>query len=357
MNPGFLEVLKASPDDRRDLFVGTARELGTPEQYVEKDFWVCWTLDALFNGLTGDRPRLLFKGGTSLSKAYSLISRFSEDIDVTVFRNDIGQGASVEEFEAISRKKREAKLDAIRDACRRYIQDTLRAELDSLIQRAMREAGIENSLAQLVIDEEDPDGQSLIFQYPVVTAKADSYIRPAVKIESGAKSAFVPHETVTINPYVAGQLPRISLAVTNVTTVVAARTFWDKIIIVHGLRRWFENRGVLRQQGQRVSRHYYDLHCMAQSDPLLTAIGDHVLANDCAHHARMFFGSRDLGLDTASPGTLALTPTDGMLEELRRDYARMAGMIIGDVPRFEHVIDSIRDLEERANKAAGSAFH
>jgi hypothetical protein len=96
---------------------------------------------------------------------------------------------------------------------------------------------------------------------------------------------------------------------------------------------------------------------MAQSDPLLTAIGDHVLANDCAHHARMFFGSRDLGLDTASPGTLALTPTDGMLEELRRDYARMAGMIIGDVPRFEHVIDSIRDLEERANKAAGSAFH
>jgi predicted nucleotidyltransferase component of viral defense system len=105
MNPGFLEVLKASPDDRRDLFLGTARHLGTPEQYVEKDFWVCWTLDALFNGLTADRPRLLFTGGTSLSKAYGLISRFSEDIDVTVFRNDIGQGASVEELEAISRKK------------------------------------------------------------------------------------------------------------------------------------------------------------------------------------------------------------------------------------------------------------
>jgi hypothetical protein len=79
--------------------------------------------------------------------------------------------------------------------------------------------------------------KSLIFQYPVVTAKADAYIRPAVKIESGAKSAFVPHEVVTINPYVGAPIPRVSLAVTNVTTVVAARTFWDKIIIVHGLRR------------------------------------------------------------------------------------------------------------------------
>src|ERR1035438_10294674 len=111
MNSGFLEVLKASPDDRRDLFLGTARQLGTPEQYVEKDFWVCWTLDALFNGPAGAGPRLLFKGGTSLSKAYGLISRFSEDIDVPVFRNDIGQGASVEELEVISRKKRRARLD------------------------------------------------------------------------------------------------------------------------------------------------------------------------------------------------------------------------------------------------------
>jgi predicted nucleotidyltransferase component of viral defense system len=90
MNPGFLEFLKAAPEDRRDVFLGAARRIGTPAQNVEKDFWVCWTLDALFNGLPEGHPRLLFKGGTSLSKAYSLISRFSEDIDVTVFRDDIG---------------------------------------------------------------------------------------------------------------------------------------------------------------------------------------------------------------------------------------------------------------------------
>jgi predicted nucleotidyltransferase component of viral defense system len=115
MNPGLSEFLKATPQDRRDVFLAAAARLGTPEQNVEKDFWVTWTLDILFNGLPTGHPRLLFKGGTSLSKAYGLISRFSEDIDITVFREDLGQAASVPELEALSRKKRQARLDAIKD--------------------------------------------------------------------------------------------------------------------------------------------------------------------------------------------------------------------------------------------------
>jgi hypothetical protein len=125
MNPGFSEFLKAKPQDRRDLFLGAAARLGTPEYNVEKDFWVTWMLDVLFNGLPAGHPRVLFKGGTSLSKAYGLISRFSEDIDITVFREDLGQAASVPELEAMSRKKRQARLDAIKDASREYIQNTL----------------------------------------------------------------------------------------------------------------------------------------------------------------------------------------------------------------------------------------
>src|SRR5437899_11834521 len=105
MIPGFATVLAASADDRRDLFIGAGNRLGTVQQNIEKDFWVCWTLDALFNGLQADGPRLLFKGGTLLSKGYGLIARFSEDIDITVFREDIGQAASVPELEGLSRKK------------------------------------------------------------------------------------------------------------------------------------------------------------------------------------------------------------------------------------------------------------
>lgn len=137
----YLQVITASEQDRTDLFLATAQRLGTPLGNVEKDFWVCWTLDVLYHRLPADGPRLLFKGGTSLSKAYGLIQRFSEDIDVTVYRNDLGEGASVEELEALSGKKRQAKLDAIRDACRAYVTGPLRAELETHVTNATAGVG------------------------------------------------------------------------------------------------------------------------------------------------------------------------------------------------------------------------
>jgi hypothetical protein len=350
LNAGFPKFLAARPEDRRDAFLGTARRLGTPEQNIEKDFWVTWTLDVLFNGLPEGHPRLLFKGGTSLSKAFGLISRFSEDIDITVFREDIGQAASIEELEALSRKKRQARLEAIKYACREYIQGTLLPQFENVVGNALTAAGIEVASPRLVVDPDDPDGQSLLFWYPSVTNRRDDYVRPAVKIESGAKSALDPHTIVTIQAYVSEEVPRLSLTAENVTTVVAERTFWDKIIILHGVRRWFENRGILRQQGQRVSRHYYDVHRMLKSELRMRAVADRELAADCAAHACMFFNSPDLGLDTARRGTFSLRPTAGMAEELRRDYHRMSGMVIGPVPEFEDVMASIFSLEEELNQ-------
>ena len=114
-------IIAATPRDRLDLFLATANRIGAPVGHVEKDFWVCWTLNALYRERPAGGPRLLFKGGTSLSKAYGLIQRFSEDIDITVFRDDLDEPASVEELEALSNKKRRTRLDAIRDACRAYI--------------------------------------------------------------------------------------------------------------------------------------------------------------------------------------------------------------------------------------------
>src|SRR5271163_4658277 len=113
MIPGFATVLAASANERRDLFIGAGNRLGTVQQNIEKDFWVCWTLDALFNGLPVGGPRLLFKGGTSLSKGHGLISRFSEDIDITVFREDLHQSVTVEQLEKLGTKARGRKLDAI----------------------------------------------------------------------------------------------------------------------------------------------------------------------------------------------------------------------------------------------------
>jgi hypothetical protein len=165
MTEGFQNVLAASESDRRDLFVAASNRLGTAEQNIEKDFWVCWTLDALFNELAAGGPRLFFKGGTSLSKGYGLIERFSEDIDITVFREDIGQAATVEELELLSGKKREARLDAVKSACQDYIRRPMLERLSVLLQQRLKTANLTPNRARVELDPDDPDGQSLLLWY------------------------------------------------------------------------------------------------------------------------------------------------------------------------------------------------
>ncbi|MET3794507.1 hypothetical protein ABID37_004747 [Aquamicrobium terrae] len=224
----YSQVIKTPARDRLDLFLATANRLGAPVGNIEKGFWVCWTLNALYHERPATAPRLLFKGGTSLSKAYGLIQRFSEDIDITVFREDLDEPASVEELEALSNKKRRAKLEAIRDTCRAYIPGPLREFLAEQLDDATDGAG------RIEIDDADPDGQTLLVWYPEVEPRDDAYVRPTVRIESGAKSALDPNRAVTILPYIAEEAPTLELAVPGVTTVEATRTFWDKVVIAHG---------------------------------------------------------------------------------------------------------------------------
>jgi hypothetical protein len=221
MNAAFSTVIAASDDERRDLFLTTARRLGTAVQNVEKDFWVCWTLDVLFNGLADGSPRLLFKGGTSLSKSFALIDRFSEDIDITVFRSDLGEGASVQELETLSGKKRRARLDAIKEACQTFIGGPLLRDLSGLAADAMTTARIPSDRYRVNLDPADIDHQTLLFWYPSVTATSDDYIQSAVKIEGGAKSALDPNVTTSVRPYAADDLTDTDLAVSGIATVEA----------------------------------------------------------------------------------------------------------------------------------------
>lgn len=348
MNSAFDEVLAAGADTMLSAFDTTALRLGTTSQNIEKDFWVCWTLDALFNGLTEGGPRLLFKGGTSLSKGFGLINRFSEDIDVTVFRDDIGEPATIEELEALSGKKRHARLDAIKNACKAYINGRLLAELTSILNDRLQAAGLDADAARAEVDDADPDGQTLLIWYPTATPRSD-YVRAAIKIESGAKSALDPNSEVLIKPYVDDDLPTLDLTVPAVRTVDPERTFWDKVVILHGVRRWFDKRGELRGGGQRVSRHYYDLYKLVATPIGASAIADTPLGADCIAHARMFFNRTDFDLAGAGPGSFALAPHDAMIDPLRVDYRAMQGMIFGDPPDFEAVLDSIVSLEARLN--------
>ncbi|WP_256461583.1 nucleotidyl transferase AbiEii/AbiGii toxin family protein [Bradyrhizobium barranii] len=124
------QIIRASADDRRGLFQTTGQRLSCAPENVEKDFWVCWTLDALYNR-AGIGERLLFKGGTSLSKAFDLIQRFSEDIDITVIRDDLPGDPfpSDDELRAMGSNKRKRQLDEIKDRCSRYIHGPFQAAL------------------------------------------------------------------------------------------------------------------------------------------------------------------------------------------------------------------------------------
>ena len=123
-------------------------------------------------------------------------------------------------------------------------------------------------------------------------------------------------------------------------------------MIAHGLRRWFERRGVLRQEGQRVSRHYYDLHCLLASDAGKAAIADWGLGANCVRHARMFFDRPDFDLVSAVPGTFAIAPAEAMVEALSRDYANTTPMIFGSAPSFEDILASANEIEQTINSKA-----
>ena len=342
-NEGFQEIIDAHASDRADLFLTTAQRLGAPLINIEKDFWVCWTLNALYHRLPKGGPRLLFKGGTSLSKAYGLINRFSEDIDVTVFRDDLGHPASPAELAALSNKKRKAALDAIAEDCRTYITTDMLASVSELLLEDTKGEG------RVEVDEKDPSGQTLLVWYPRVDASNTGYVQAAIKIESGAKSALDPNKPRTITPYINEDVVALDLAVPSVTTIDAERTFWDKVVIAHGLRNWFDRRGELKQDGQRISRHYYDLYCIFPTDVGSRAVADLALGSDCIEHAKTFFNRPDFNLATAVSGSFALTPYGDMVDRLARDYERTKAMIFGDAPEFDVLMRSISNLEKSLN--------
>jgi predicted nucleotidyltransferase component of viral defense system len=136
VNERFQQFLALLASDRRDVFEATAEDLDTVATYIEKDFWVSIVLDVLYNGLSKDSPRILFKGGTSLSKAYGLIERFSEDVDFTIFSEDLGfTGDRDATATELSNKKKEQLSDEIIKVTSDHICDRLRIELETVVKK------------------------------------------------------------------------------------------------------------------------------------------------------------------------------------------------------------------------------
>jgi hypothetical protein len=184
--------------ERETYFQEAAAQLGLPAHVIEKDFWVCWTLKRLF-ALESVANNLLFKGGTSLSKAHGLIRRFSEDIDLSIHRASMGfEGDNDPANPELSNKTRRKQSEALRNAAREKVTGEVQSELSTTIGELL-----DSESWELTPDPTDPDGQSLAIAYPRTgsTQDAAAYIKPSVKIEFGARSDHWPAETKPVRPY------------------------------------------------------------------------------------------------------------------------------------------------------------
>lgn len=338
------EFLQLQAQRRRLSFQQVDETMGLQAFSVEKDFWVCWTLRELFT-LPGVGENLTFKGGTSLSKAWKLIWRFSEDIDLVVDKNALGFGGSAAPDRAPSKKQRKARLEALMESCRLWVQGALQPALAARIMDAL---GPDEW--KLEVDPNMPDGQCLLFHYPsVFPSNAAGYVPPQVKIELGARSDDWPHEEKSIQPYVIEHFPALDGdAVTTVRVLAAERTFWEKACLLH--EETF--RPADKPRKLRMARHYYDLWCLLRAGVGARALADTTLFRRVAEHREIFFRYSWVDYSTHKPGSFRLVPPEVHLADWRDDYEQMLGpMFFGDTPTFDQMIAAAAEFEKKFNSA------
>ena len=346
MTGSFGSFLALSEQDKRDVFEAAANRLDTLPSYVEKDFWVCLVLDALYTRLPGGHPKLLFKGGTSLSKAFGLIHRFSEDIDLVVYRDGLGfQGARDPTIAgALSNKQRSALFKELMAACSAYVLGDLKTVLAGLIDEIAEGCRVGP-------DEEDAAGQTLFIEYPTLYPGGDlAYVAPRVTIEAGARSALDPNLSCTVTPYVASELTDWSFDVDGIRAIAPERTYWEKLLILHGAHCGYRDTKRLPADRDRVSRHYYDAAMITATGTGRSALSDIGLLDAVRSHNLVAFRQAWKRFEEAIPGSLRLVPQPELRGLIERDYAAMQGMILGDVPEFGWVMEQLQRAETEINR-------
>lgn len=326
-------IATLSADQRHELFSLTAERRGLGSAaIVEKDFWVCWALDQIFSH-PELKNKLLFKGGTSLSKAFGLIDRFSEDIDLILdWRLVTDQNPT-----KLRSKTQQAKLNAtINEKAHAYIDGTLLALLnDALGTHCTAEIGT----------EDEDQGHVVNIHYPQTADHG--YLLPCIRLEIGPLGSWIPHLEHTICPYAAEEFPvQFTHSKCAVRVIEAKRTFWEKATILHHEAHRPDSSVV----PSRYSRHYYDLHLMSTATVKQEALADLDLLKAVVDFKTRFYPRGWARYDLAKPGTLKLIPPDRILAEIRKDYGSMQEMIFGRCPGFDEIISGLTKLEQEINQ-------
>jgi hypothetical protein len=347
------EVARLKARDRADLFNAAAQEKKTLRaEVIEKDFWVCWVLRAVFT-LPDPPADLLFKGGTSLSKVYNAIERFSEDVDLSFDRKALGFDGDKDPANAPSKKQRGVRLDELKAACQKMIKERLAPQLAQVFSEGLRAAPGKDTW-ELTDDPADPDGQTLLFRYPAGLARSGEptpYVRPVVRLEMGARGEQWPAEAAVIRPYAAEALPKVPVwkdPRAEVRVLAAERSFWEKATILH---KWFHCPAE-KKLPDKQSRHYYDVVKLFEIGIGKKALTDHGLLRKVTEHQQVFFHTTWAKFEEAVPGTLRLVPPESRMKEIEQDYEEMRReMIFGDAPKLSQLVEVLAEIEKQVNGA------
>mgnify|MGYP006282086135 CR=1 FL=1 len=334
--------LEASESDRVEVFEESADKVKTLGSNIEKDFWVCAVLDILFNKQQDEDPDLYFKGGTSLSKCFNLIDRFSEDVDIVVCRKGLSFSGDRDPANPnldISNKERKRLLEDLTKATHEHVAGTLAQRL-----RHNLPDGCE-------LEAETKDGQAnLVIYYPTVFPKDQiGYVEPKVIIEAGARSSREPSKDAKVAPYISDVEGIPYWEVSNIRAIAPERTFWEKVLLLHSNYRGYKNKNKLPKDKNRSSRHYLDVVTLADSYVYSRALNEVNLLRDVREHTNLTYRRAWAQYDLATPGSLTICPYDELEETLREDYEHMKGMVFGDAPQFSDILDYLRNIESEIN--------
>lgn len=328
------EFAKYKQSDKEFAFNFVSVKKGIHKAIVEKDFWVCLTLDYLFNK-SKYKDAFVFKGGTSLSKGFNIINRFSEDVDLILDWRVLGVDKD-EPLQERSNTKQDKYNMYLVDLAEDFIANTLLADLKENFSALL---GCDLNFS---IDERNK--QSINFYYPKLYDI--NYVKPQISLEIGPLAAWTPSQSISISPYIAEKMPNaLTQNKTNVLTVMPQRTFWEKATILHREA----HRNLANSMPTRYSRHYYDVYQFSKTPYKNSSLNDMDLLKKVVQFKNKFYRSAWACYDDCLNGKFKLVPDEKRFGELKKDYAQMSEMIFGKIPTFDEIITTLKELEKEIN--------
>lgn len=328
-----------SRKDQSEALEVAAAQTGRPPHLLEKDIWVVWTLSAIYGSALANK--LTFKGGTSLSKVYKVIDRFSEDIDLTCDIREVVPDL-LRDGNPIPVSSSQAKK--ITDQVRARLPQWIEGEVLPVLRSAFQRDGLQATLTLAGNEKE-----KLILSYEPIRV-GSGYTAPTIQLEFGGRATGEPHHRHTVTCDIAPAITGIEFPTAQPLVMAAERTFWEKATAAHVYCRQH------RLRGERYSRHWYDLAAMSHSGHATAAIADQALGYAVAEHKSMFFAEKDVNKNSidykaALNGELQIVPEDDPLAVLEKDYAAMLedGLLSTNQPSFREIISVCTELQSRIN--------